>query len=72
MKAKDLGEFIMTVLHYATTLGIEAAVQIVGGWMDAGNGITAEDFRQLREDHQAPEKFLTEKQRRILGLSDPE
>ena len=72
MKAKDLGEFMMTVLHYATTLGIEAAVQIIGGWMNSGEGVTAEDFRRLREDHKAPEKFLSEEQRRILGLTDPE
>ena len=44
MKAKDLAEFLMTVLHYATTLGIEAAVQIMSNWIGAGEGVTAEDF----------------------------
>ena len=71
MKAKDLAEFLMTVMHYATTLGIEAAVQIMSNWIGAGEGITAEDFRRLREDHKAPETYLSERQRKILGLPVP-
>ena len=72
MKAKDLAEFLMTVLHYATTLGIEAAVQIMSNWIGAGEGVTAEDFRRLREDHKAPDKYLSDRQRKILGLPVPD
>ena len=72
MKAADLAALIITITEYAIKFGITAAVQIVSGWMNSGEGVTAEDFRRLREDHKAPEEFLSEEQRRILGLAESE
>ena len=60
--------FGFTIMQLALKYGIPAAVKIVNGWLDAGNRPTKESFDQLRENHRAPEEFLTEAQRRVLGL----
>jgi hypothetical protein len=61
--------FLFTVAELALKHGIPAAIKIVNGWQDAGNTPTAESFETLRNNHRAPEEFLTPAQRSVLGIA---
>lgn len=60
----------LTIVQLAVKYGIPAAIRIVNGWLDINEGVppTKEDFEALLANHRAPETFLSDEQRRILGL----
>ena len=71
IKAAELAGLILMITQFALEFGAKGAIRIVNGWLDSGGGVTAEDFRRLREEHNPPEKYLTEAQRQVLGLPAP-